>query len=58
MNIQAFVDATIDSQGVTVFDEIWDAINTELVVNIFDLGMSVEEAAQAACDVINAQLPQ
>lgn len=58
VNIQAFVDATIDSQGVTVFDEVWDTINTELVVNIFDLGMSVEEATQQACDVINAQLPQ
>ncbi|NWG18251.1 MAG: sugar ABC transporter substrate-binding protein [Chloroflexi bacterium] len=58
VNIQAFVDATVDSQGVTVFDEIWDKINTELVVNIFDLGMSVEEATQQACEFINTQLPQ
>jgi multiple sugar transport system substrate-binding protein len=56
VNIQAFVDAIQDSQGVTVFEEIWDAINTEIVINIFDLGMSVEEAAQQACDTVNAQL--
>jgi multiple sugar transport system substrate-binding protein len=56
VNIQAFVDAIQDSQGVTVFDEIWDAINTEIVINIFDLGMSVEEATQMACDTVNAQL--
>lgn len=56
VNIQAFVDAIQDSQGVTVFDEIWDAINTELVINIFDLGMSVDEATQMACDTVNEQL--
>jgi multiple sugar transport system substrate-binding protein len=56
VNIQAFVDAIQDSQGVTVFDEIWNAINSEIVINIFDLGMSVEEAAQQACDTVNAQL--
>lgn len=57
VNIQTFVDATYDSQGVTVFDEIWDAINTELVVKIFDLNMSVEDTVAETCDVINAQLP-
>ncbi|MCC7448367.1 MAG: sugar ABC transporter substrate-binding protein [Anaerolineae bacterium] len=55
-NIQAFVDATVDSQGVTVFDEIWDKINTELVVNIFDLGKSVDETTKSACDFINQQI--
>jgi multiple sugar transport system substrate-binding protein len=53
VNIQAFVDATVDSQGITVFDEIWDLVNSEIVINIFDLGMDVEEAAQMACEVIN-----
>ncbi len=57
VNIQAFVDATYDSQGVTVFEEIWDVMNTELVVKIFDLGMSVEDAVAETCDVINEQLP-
>jgi multiple sugar transport system substrate-binding protein len=57
-NIQAFVDALPDTQGVTPFAEIWDAMNTELVVNIFDLDMSVEEATQQACDFINTQLPE
>jgi hypothetical protein len=57
VNIQAFVDATYDSQGVTVFDEIWDAINTELVVKIFDLNMSVEDTVAETCDFINSQLP-
>jgi hypothetical protein len=42
---------------VTPFDEIWNTMNTELVVNIFDLGQSVEEATAAACDFINSQLP-
>jgi multiple sugar transport system substrate-binding protein len=57
VNIHAFIDATQDSQGVTVFDEIWDAVNTDLVINIFDLGMSVEDAVQQACDIVNAELP-
>jgi ABC-type Fe3+ transport system substrate-binding protein len=57
-NIQAFVDATKDSQGVTVYAEIWDKIDTEIVVNIFDLDMSVDDAVKDACDFINANLPQ
>jgi multiple sugar transport system substrate-binding protein len=57
VNIQAFVDATKDSQGVTVFDEIWDQINTEIVVNIFDKNMSVEEATKKTCDFVTTQLP-
>jgi multiple sugar transport system substrate-binding protein len=56
VNVQAFVDATVDSQGVTVFDEIWDAINTEIVVNIFDLGVSVDDAVGMACDAIDPYL--
>lgn len=49
-NIQAFVDAaTQNSQGITAFDEIWNVGNTELVINIFDLGMSVDDAVTAAC---------
>jgi ABC-type glycerol-3-phosphate transport system substrate-binding protein len=56
INIQAFVDATVDSQGVTPFDEIWDVMNTELVVNIFDLDVSVEEAVAMTCEAINPYL--
>jgi multiple sugar transport system substrate-binding protein len=56
-NIQAFVDATNDSQGVTVFDEIWDVMNSELVVMIFDLDMSVEDAVSEVCSTIEAELP-
>jgi multiple sugar transport system substrate-binding protein len=53
-NIQAFVNAaTQDSQGITAFDEIWSTVNTDLVINIFDLNVPVEEAVAAACDVIN-----
>lgn len=58
VNIQTFVNALQDSQGVTVFDEIWDKINNEIVVNIFDQGMSVEDATQAACEFVDSQLPQ
>ncbi len=57
VNIQTFVDATRDSQGVTVFDEIWESINTDLPVNIFGAAMSVDEATQIACDFIHTQLP-
>jgi len=57
-NIQAFIDALDDSWGVTAFDEIWGMIDNEIVVNIFDLGMSVEDATQDACDFIDTQLPQ
>jgi len=57
-NIQAFVDATEDSQGVTAFGEIWSAIDTEIVVNIFDLDMSVEDAVASACDFIGTQMPE
>lgn len=56
VSIQTFVDATVDSQGVTVFDEIWDAINTEIVVNIFDLDVSVDDAVSMACDAIDPYL--
>lgn len=54
-NIQAFVNAIQDSQGVTIFGEIGDPIN-ELPINIFDLGMSVDEATALACEQINAVL--
>lgn len=58
VNINAFVDALPDTQGVTAFGEIWDSVNTELVVNIFDLGMSVEDATQQACDFVTENLPE
>ncbi len=57
INIQTFVDAIEDSQGVTVFDEIWDAMNSELVVQIFDLGVPVEDAVAETCAFIESQLP-
>lgn len=56
VNIQAFVNAIDDSQGVTVFGEIWNTINTELTINIFDLNLSVEEATAQACGVIEQYL--
>jgi multiple sugar transport system substrate-binding protein len=56
VNVKTFVDATVDSQGVTVFNEIWDAINSEIVVNIFDLGVSVDDAVSMACDAIDPYL--
>ncbi|MBL8116332.1 MAG: sugar ABC transporter substrate-binding protein [Anaerolineae bacterium] len=56
INVQAFADATIDSQGVTVFEEIWDKINTEFTTNVFDRNMSVEEAAAEVCAFVNEQL--
>ncbi len=48
VNIQAFIDALDNSQGVTTFAEAGDP-TTEMIVNIFDLGMSVEDATQQAC---------
>jgi multiple sugar transport system substrate-binding protein len=58
VNVKAFVDATVDAQGVTIFDEIIDTVNVDLVEHIFGEGMSVENAAQIACDFINSQLPE
>ena len=57
VNIQAFVDALDDSQGVTVFTEIWDTINTYLVANLFDLGMSVDDATRLVCEYVDEHLP-
>ncbi|MDX2138295.1 MAG: sugar ABC transporter substrate-binding protein [Chloroflexota bacterium] len=54
-NIQAFVNATVDSQGVTIFSELGDVPN-ELVINIFDLNMPVEEAVSQACATIDEAL--
>jgi len=48
-NVKAYVDATKDSQGVTLFSEIVDKTNTELVVNIFDLGQPVDQVTKDAC---------
>lgn len=56
VDIQTFVDATVDSQGVTTFDEIWDSVNSEIVLYIFDLDMDVEEAVAQTCDFVNSQL--
>lgn len=55
-NAQVYVDATRDSQGVTLFAEIWDSVNSELIVNIFDLEVPVEDAAEMACDFINNEI--
>jgi maltose-binding protein MalE len=57
-NIQAFVDATQDSQGVTIFDEIWNYFDTEFATNIFDLGMSVDDAVAQGCEVVQPYLAQ
>jgi multiple sugar transport system substrate-binding protein len=57
VNVKTFVDATEDAQGVTIFDEIINTVNTEIVVNIFDKNMSVDEAAEIACDFVNSDLP-
>jgi hypothetical protein len=52
------VDATKDSQGITVFGEAWDTVNTEVQTNIFDLGMSVDEATTKACEVIDQKIAE
>jgi multiple sugar transport system substrate-binding protein len=58
VDIDAFVRAVPDTQGVTVFAEIWDTINTDIVVNLFDANMPVAEAVAQACDQIVAALPE
>ena len=58
VNIQAYIDATVDSHGVVIFGEIWDVANTEIVVNIFDLDMDAEEAAALACEYIDEQIAE
>jgi multiple sugar transport system substrate-binding protein len=58
VNIQAFVDALNDSQGVTVFTQIWNTIDNYLLVNIFDQGMSVDDATKLVCNFVNDHLPR
>lgn len=58
VNIHAFVDALDDSQGVTVFTQIWDTIDNYLVVNLFDQGMSVDDATKLVCNFVNDHLPR
>jgi ABC-type glycerol-3-phosphate transport system substrate-binding protein len=55
INVQAFVDATQNSQGITVFSET-DSATADMLVNIFDLGMSVEDATAQACAEIEPYL--
>jgi multiple sugar transport system substrate-binding protein len=58
VNIQAFVDAIEDSQGVTIFGDIGGAVSTDLPINLFDLGMSVEDAVATACAAVQPFLNQ
>jgi len=50
-NIQAFVDATKTSQGVTTFSEAGTPTD-DMITNIFDNGMSVQDATAQACAAI------
>jgi multiple sugar transport system substrate-binding protein len=52
-NVQAYVSALDDSQGITINGEQW-AVMDEMIINIFDLEIDVETAAQAACEKIDA----
>jgi hypothetical protein len=42
---------------VTVTGNI-GAVNNEIVVNLFDLNMSVEDTVAAACETVLANLPE
>ncbi len=55
LNIQAFVEATKNSMGVTTFGEAGNP-TTDMITNIFDLGMSVEDATTQACAAIQPYL--
>jgi multiple sugar transport system substrate-binding protein len=57
VNVRAYADAREDSQGVTVTGNI-GAVNNEIVVNLFDLNMSVEDTVAAACETVLANLPE
>jgi multiple sugar transport system substrate-binding protein len=52
-NVQAYVDALQDSQGIPINGEQW-AVMDELIINIFDLEIDVETAVEGACEKINA----
>jgi multiple sugar transport system substrate-binding protein len=57
VNIQAFVDASKDTQSATNFNgDAFNQATADLVVNIFDLGMSVEEATAQACATMQPDL--
>jgi multiple sugar transport system substrate-binding protein len=56
-NVQVYAEATTDSQGVTMYDEIEDKVNTELVVDIFDQNQPVDQVVKSTCDFIMKNLP-
>jgi multiple sugar transport system substrate-binding protein len=57
VNIEAFVDARLETQSATNFNgDAFNAATADLVVNIFDLGMSVEDATALACETMQPDL--
>ncbi|MBN1286333.1 MAG: sugar ABC transporter substrate-binding protein [Anaerolineae bacterium] len=57
-NIDVFITATFDSQGVTVFGDIWDFVNGQIVIDLFsEEAPDIAEAARAACEYIDQHLP-
>lgn len=57
VNIQAFVDARIETQSATNFNgDAFNQATADLVINIFDLGMSVEDATALACETMQPDL--
>jgi multiple sugar transport system substrate-binding protein len=50
-NIQAFVDSTTNSHGYTMYIGD-DSATNDMLINIFDNGVSVEEATATACEAI------
>ena len=57
VNIQAFVDARLETQSATNFNgDAFNQATADLVLNIFDLGMSVEDATAQACETMQPDL--
>jgi len=57
VNIQAFVDASKDTQSATNFNgDAFNQATADLVINIFDLGVSVEDATAQACETMQPDL--
>jgi multiple sugar transport system substrate-binding protein len=58
INIDVFISAIYDSQGMTIAGDVWDVVNFDLVLDIFERGMSVEDAVDKACTAIETYLEE
>lgn len=58
-NIDVFITATFDSQGVTLFGEIWELTNNQIVIRLFSEDRpEFDQVLEEICEEVNAFLPE